>query len=69
VAHADVSILRGRLTWQADVGIDWSTWMIDVASFDWLTWTNYMLTRGILCGKWKGATWPNEGLPRGTPFM
>jgi hypothetical protein len=33
------------------------------------TWANHRLTRGMLSLVGKGATWPNPGLPRGTPLL
>jgi hypothetical protein len=30
---------------------------------------SYIATHGIFLGEWKGATWPNHGLPRGTPDL
>jgi hypothetical protein len=42
---------------------------IDSGSSGWLTWTNQMSTRGMHLIGCKGATWPNHGLPRGTPGL
>jgi hypothetical protein len=39
----------------------------DVAILIGCQWASYIATRGIFLGEWKGATWPNHGLPRGTP--
>ena len=33
------------------------------------TWTNQMLTRGIIWLVGKGAMWPNPEPPRGTPLL
>jgi hypothetical protein len=38
---------------------------IDVA----ITWSNQGLTRVIIWLVGKGATWPSQGLPRGTPLL
>jgi hypothetical protein len=43
----------GKLMWQYGSG----------------TWANHRLTRGMLSLVGKGATWPNPGLPRGTPLL
>jgi hypothetical protein len=56
VAHADVSILRGLLTWQADAALT-GPYGKDVASVGWLTVDELYVTRGIF-----GA---NGRVPRG----
>jgi hypothetical protein len=33
------------------------------------TWANHRLTRGMFSLDGKGATWPSQGLPRGTPLL
>jgi hypothetical protein len=33
------------------------------------TWANHVLTRGMIWLVCKGATWPTQGLPRGTPSL
>jgi hypothetical protein len=33
------------------------------------TWANHRLTRGMFWLVGKGATWPSQGLPRGTPLL
>jgi hypothetical protein len=41
----------------------------DVEIFDWLTLDEYYGDTWHDVGEWKGATWPNEGLPRGTRLL
>jgi hypothetical protein len=41
----------------------------DVASCDWLTLDEYYGDTWHDVGEWKGATWPNEGLPCGTRLL
>jgi hypothetical protein len=67
------------VTWQADRAYDRLTqqdaWQYgrmtggvrlgDVAH----TWANKRPTRGMFSLVEKGATWPNPGLPRGTPSL
>jgi hypothetical protein len=64
------------MTWQADAASDWAvrqvTWQydrggvaVDVAG----TWANHRLTRVMFWLVGKGATWPSQGLPRGTPLL
>jgi hypothetical protein len=43
----------------------WQYDRIDVA----ITWSNQGLTRVIIWLVGKGATWPSQGLPRGTPLL
>jgi len=38
----------------------------DVASSDWLSVGELSDDTWHVLEQWKGATWPNEGLPRGT---
>jgi hypothetical protein len=67
--HADVSMLTWQDTWQdcgstaGHVAVTGRTVAVDVAH----TWTNQVLTRVKLVKK--GATWPTQGLPRGTPLL
>jgi hypothetical protein len=41
----------------------------DVEIFEWLTLDEYYGDTWHDVGEWKGATWPNEGLPRGTRLL
>jgi hypothetical protein len=43
----------------------WQYKQADVAH----TWANQMMTRVRLWLVGKGATWPSQGLPRGTPSL
>jgi hypothetical protein len=68
----DVSIM----TWQADRAYDRLTWQMTrqygrlTCQMTWRkTWTNQMLTRVMLSVAGKCATWPSQGLPRGTPLL
>jgi hypothetical protein len=59
-----VTGLYGRNTWQHDI-LTGGVRRVDVAH----TWANHRPTRGMLSLVGKGATWPNPGLPRGTPLL
>jgi hypothetical protein len=52
------------VTWQHGSLTNGST-ASDVAH----TWANRRLTRGMISLVEKGATWPNPGLPHGTPLL
>lgn len=61
-----------QMTRQGQVAVrpgDVSVRQADVAVYMAHTWANHMPTRGILALVGKGATWPNPGLPRGTPLL
>jgi hypothetical protein len=66
------------MTWQADAASDWAVRQVDVAvrqmtwqygQVDVGTWANHRLTRVMFWLVGKGATWPSQGLPRGTPLL
>jgi hypothetical protein len=71
----DISMMTWKLTRQLTGLYDLNTWQhgsltggvrrADVAH----TWANHRPTRGILSLVGKGATWPNPGLPHGTPLF
>jgi len=46
--------------------VTWLDLHADVAIFDWLTMVKCSVDMWHLIVEWKGATWPNQGLPRGT---
>jgi hypothetical protein len=51
-------------TWHHDRATNGVRW-VDVAH----TWANDRPTRGRFSLEGKGATWPSQGLPRGTPLL
>jgi len=59
-----VTGLYGRDTWQHD-NLTGGVRRAEVAH----TWANSRRTRGTFRLVEKGATWPNPGLPRGTPSL
>jgi hypothetical protein len=55
---------------EADVAYDWAVRQELTCQTTWRqTWANHVLTRGMFSLVEKGATWPNPGLPRGTPSL
>jgi hypothetical protein len=73
--QADVSMMTWQLTRQVTGLYGRDTWQhgretggvrrADVAH----TWANDRPTRGTFRLVFKGATWPSQGLPRGTPLL